>query len=195
MIDFDNSQARINEIFYLLTSRGSGAYYGEEVTQLEHALQAAHHAVNTTDSEEIILAALLHDIGHLLEEEEPLGHQDHDRLGGAYLNKMGFSDTLIQLVTNHVKAKRYLVATDLNYRDKLSEASKQTLVLQGGPMTKEEVEAFEAEEYFDDMILIRLCDEQAKDPQMQVMGLEHYRPMLERHLKQNQENYTYAKDN
>jgi 2-amino-1-hydroxyethylphosphonate dioxygenase (glycine-forming) len=195
-----NNRTRINEIFYLLTHKGSGAYFAEPVTQLEHALQAAHHAKINTEDEDVILAALLHDIGHLLEPEDftqksethnHLGHPDHDKMGGDLLKKLGFGNNIINMVENHVQAKRYLVTTDPDYRSRLSEASKQTLLLQGGPMWPQEVEKFESEQHFDEMILIRICDEMAKEPGMPVEGLEYYREMLERHLVRNQENYKY----
>ncbi|MEP7321729.1 MAG: HD domain-containing protein [Saprospiraceae bacterium] len=195
-----NHRTRINELFYLLTSKGSGAYFAEPVTQLEHALQAAYHAKINSDDEDVILAALLHDVGHLLESGDHesghenhshLGHQDHDKLGGTFLKKLGFGKNIIDMVENHVQAKRYLVTTDPDYRSKLSDASKQTLILQGGPMWPQEVEKFESQQHFDEMILIRICDEMAKEPGKCVDGLESYRDLLERHLTRNQENYKY----
>ena len=201
-MEINLSRMRTNEIFHLMTSKGAAAYFAEEVTQLDHALQAAHHARINTDIEEVILAALLHDIGHLIESTpmsdentEGLGHSDHDKLGGTYLTKLGFSNYVVDMVENHVQAKRYLVTTDPNYRKNLSEASKQTLIYQGGPMWPAEVEIFETNENFDDLILIRLCDDLAKVPDMKIEGLEFYRNIMENHLQRSQENYKYENNN
>ncbi|MDZ4709382.1 MAG: HDIG domain-containing protein [Saprospiraceae bacterium] len=189
MIDFENHKVSVDELFKLLQSRGSENYFSEPVTQLEHALQTAHFARNHTDNPLVIIAALLHDIGHLIEPSPAaahpeLGNQDHDYLGAAYLKTLGFRKEVTYLVANHVKAKRYLVTTDPKYRANLSEASKQTLVLQGGSMWPDEVSRFESEPEIDLMILIRICDEMAKVPGLTVHTLEYYRPMIETYLEQ-----------
>ena len=132
----------------------------------------------------IELAALLHDIGHLIEDEteDLLGHYDHDRIGAAYLRDLGFGPDITRLVENHVRAKRYLVTTDFDYKNKLSAASKLTLIQQGGPMRVDEVESFESDPDFDDIILIRICDELAKTPGLPVPLLESYSPMIKQYL-------------
>ena len=188
MIYFENHTMKIDELFRLLLSKGSENYFSEPVTQLEHALQTAHFASQHTDNPLVIIAALLHDIGHLLESSSEtahseLGHQNHDFLGAAYLKTLGFRKDVTYLVANHVKAKRYLVTTDPEYRSNLSEASKQTLILQGGSMWPDEISRFESEPEMDLMILIRICDEMAKVPGLTVYPLEYYRPMIETYLE------------
>lgn len=160
-----------DEIIRLYQDHGSLEYAGEEVTQLEHALQSMELARKAGCDDEMILAAFLHDIGHLCISEghiqamEGYGVMHHEKLGGAWLKQRGFSSRLIQLVTAHVNAKRYLVATDVKYYDGLSVASRKTLDYQGGPMTTEEVEGFRNHPLFQEMILMRQFDEKAKEAQ------------------------------
>jgi putative nucleotidyltransferase with HDIG domain len=126
------------EIVDLFTSGGADAYHGEAVTQLQHALPSADAAHKSGASEEEIAAALLHDIGHMLDPASAGGYGivDHDRLGALWLRDYGFSDRIARLADGHVDAKRYLVATNAAYCSRLSPASQATLLLQGGPMTK-----------------------------------------------------------
>lgn len=145
--------------------------YGEQVTQLSHAVQAGCFARDWGYDDELVLAAFLHDIGHLAplaQAEQPyatmghLGMEAHDHWGESYLNGHGFSPRLVATVRNHVAAKRYLCRLDPAYYEELSDASRQTLVYQGGPMTAPEAAAFEADPFFEDSIRIRRVDEAAK---------------------------------
>jgi predicted HD phosphohydrolase len=160
----------------LFESGGSEAYFGEPVSQLQHALQAAHSAVLAQADDELVVAALLHDAGHLpggnLHAE--IGVIDHDTSCVEWLRAQSFSPRLIALVSGHVAAKRYLVAAREGYWMRLSEASQRTLELQGGPMTKDEAAAFEAHPHFSDLLRLRAWDEQAKNPNAKVPGLETY---------------------
>ncbi len=188
MIYFESHTVKVDELFNLLLSKGSENYFSAPVTQLGHALQTAHFASQHTDNAVVIIAALVHDIGHLMESStddglSELGNQNHDFLGAAYLKTLGFRKDVTYLVANHVKAKRYLVTTDPEYRANLSEASKQTLILQGGSMWPDEVSRFESEPEMDLMILIRICDEMAKVPGLSVHPLEYYRPLIETYLE------------
>lgn len=180
------------EISALFRAHGEDAYFGEDVTQLAHALQAADWAARSGADEETIVAALVHDIGHLLEDDasqrhEQIGVIDHDAVAERWLNDRGFSPRLIRLVRGHVDAKRYQVAVNPDYRNKLSEASKQTLALQGGPMSDEEASAFAADPLFREMIRLRSWDELAKEPSATPPDWSHYEPMIERvwHASQN----------
>jgi phosphonate degradation associated HDIG domain protein len=169
------------EISDLFEQGGAGAYFGERVTQLQHALQSAHCAVEAQADHELVVAALLHDIGHLLggDFHAEIGVIDHDRSCVDWLRARGFSPRLIALVSGHVSAKRYLVAAHPGYRERLSEASKRTLALQGGPMNADEVRAFEAGPYFKDLLRMRSWDEQAKEPEAVVPGLDRYLELIE----------------
>src|SRR5262245_13473590 len=126
-----------------LLQLAQGEYFGEPVTQLEHALQCAQLARSSGADDELVIAALLHDIGHLIAEGDETGSPDHDRIGANYLRQLGFSARVVELIAGHVQAKRYLTATNPDYFARLSGASKQTLAAQGGPMSPAEVESFE----------------------------------------------------
>jgi phosphonate degradation associated HDIG domain protein len=165
-----------DEIADLFERGGSEAYFGEHVTQLQHAVQCAHCAVEAHADDELIVAALLHDIGHLLggDVHAEIGVIDHDRSCVEWLKQRGFSARLVALVSGHVNAKRYLVAAREGYYGRLSEASKKTLALQGGPMTQKEAQGFEQSPYYNDLLRLRAWDEQAKDPNAIVPGLDSY---------------------
>lgn len=169
---------------------GKSDYVGEPVSQEEHALQAAELAERSGLGPEAVIAALLHDCGHLLGLEEgakyermdDCGVMDHEGLGGRWLRELGFSEKVASLVARHVDAKRYLCCVQPGYHDKLSEASKTTLGFQGGPMTPEEAKHFEQDELFRIIIAMRHWDEAAKVEGKQVPGVDAYRPLLEAHL-------------
>jgi phosphonate degradation associated HDIG domain protein len=178
----------IEQILDLYARTGQSEYFGEAVTQLEHALQCAFEAQQAGADEELVAASLLHDIGHLLaddpraEREGEVGVINHDDLGGEFLRELGFSERLAALVSGHVDAKRYLTATNPAYYDRLSEASKETLRLQGGPMTADEAAEYGSSEYMKDRLRLRTWDELAKVPNREVPGLESYVPLLEKLL-------------
>src|SRR5579863_2514364 len=152
-------EAIVAQVIALFETAGQSAYYGEPVTQLEHALQCAQLAANSGAGAEMIIAALLHDIGHLLEGEgqrhEEVGVIDHDAAGARYLRDRGFSARVAALVGGHVEAKRYLTRSNPSYFARLSPASLTTLELQGGPMTQEQAEAFETDPLKDEKLRLR----------------------------------------
>ncbi|GAB2594223.1 HD domain-containing protein [Spirosoma areae] len=169
----------------LFAQSGDDAYFGEPVTQLEHALQCALLAEQAGADQETISAALLHDIGHLLPPElanvesttgymDGYGTVDHEKLGADYLREQGFSEKVAQLIENHVNAKRYLVYKNPDYFARLSDASLKTLEFQGGPMTRGEALAFETNPYFKGILQLRGWDERAKIPGLPTPDLAHY---------------------
>jgi len=171
------------EVLALLENSAGAAYYGEPVTQLEHALQCAQLARDAGASDDMVIAALLHDIGHMLEAEDAQRHEEigvinHDDVGAEYLLKHGFPRRIAELVRGHVDAKRYLTASNPSYAAKLSEASTATLALQGGPMSREEAAAFQGDALFAEKLRLRSWDEQAKRRGWQVAPLESYREPL-----------------
>ena len=186
-----------NEIMDLYAGYGGAEYAGEKVSQLEHMVQAAQLAEEQGYDEEVILAAFLHDIGHISEAAkgdesmsaargmDGFGIVDHEALGADFLRGKGFSKKIARLVESHVEAKRYLTVKDPAYYDLLSEASKKTLEFQGGPMTAEEAAAFEQYPLFALIIQMRKWDEQAKIQQKPLPDLDHYRQMIFRHLSNN----------
>lgn len=176
----------LDEVLQVLADSAEGTYFGEPISQLEHALQAAHFAHQAQADDGMVAAALLHDIGHLCAPEHPqmegMGAMDHDKLGGDYLRRAGFQERVCQLVAGHVQVKRYKAATQLAYLEELSQASLQTLMFQGGAMNEEEVESFRKSPLFQDLFLLRAFDEKAKVPGLVVAPLDFYRPLLLRCL-------------
>lgn len=165
---------------------GKQEYFGEPVSQIEHAAQSAELAEQNGEEEEVILAAFFHDIGHLCEQDEDMnsyGKMRHEKIGADYLRTSGFSEKVARLVENHVQAKRYLCAVKPEYYRKLSEASKKTLEFQGGVMTQAEVNAFERDPLFHLSIKMRAWDEAAKEENKPLPDLKVYRAMAERHLR------------
>lgn len=178
-----------DEIMSLYKAHGGAEYAGEKVSQLEHMAQAAQLAEAQGFDEEVILAAFLHDIGHISEaakgdnEMDGFGIRDHEELGAEFLREKGFSKKITRLVESHVEAKRYLTYKDPAYYANLSEASKRTLEYQGGPMTADEATAFEQYPLFNLIIRMRNWDEQAKIEHQPLPDLGHYREMMLHHLQ------------
>lgn len=164
----------------LFAQGGEGAYFGEPITQVEHALQSAYLAEQAGADDETIVAALLHDIGHLLPPESAEGYMDgygtvdHEKLGADFLRARGFPEKVAQLIEHHVNAKRYLVFKNPKYFARLSEASLKTLEFQGGPMSEAEAATFEANPYFKGILQMRTWDEQAKIPDLATPSMEYY---------------------
>jgi phosphonate degradation associated HDIG domain protein len=172
----------VDEILELFASKGHAAYVGEPVSQLEHALQTAHHAEQADASDELIVASLLHDIGHLIHKlpEDAADHgldTRHEMMGQAWLARY-FERGVTEPIRLHVPAKRYLCATDPAYLAQLSPASLQSLALQGGPFGPQELEEFQRNPFFRNAVALRRWDDLAKVPDMPVARLEHYRPRL-----------------
>lgn len=164
--------------------RGSDSYLGEEVTMSEHMLQGALLAEKAGADEELVAAALLHDIGHYTSEfpEDSLEkgiNNYHDEAGAAVLKRF-FPTRVTDCVRYHVDAKRYLCAVDPGYFDRLSDASVHTLNLQGGPMSEREVAGFKALEHCDDIVQVRFWDEEGKVKGVKTPDISYYMPLLQR---------------
>jgi phosphonate degradation associated HDIG domain protein len=173
-----------DEILGIYAEQGSGAYLGEPVSVNEHALQSAYFAEAAGASGALVLAALLHDIGHLIErapDDIREWHNDaqHEISGSRWLARR-FGPEVSEPVRLHVPAKRYLCATEPSYAKALSPASVITLKLQGGPMSTAETAAFEAEPYWREALLVRRCDDQGKVQGLHTPDFAHYRPLIER---------------
>lgn len=180
----------VKEIFDLYDKHGAEEYAGEKVSQLEHMSQAAQLAMEEGYDDEVVLAAFLHDVGHLLpihdesESMEGYGMMDHEKVGAKYLRSVGFSERLCKLIASHVNAKRYLTYKYSDYYNRLSDASKKTLEYQGGRMQEVEAKAFEADPLFDLYIKMRSWDEDAKVEQQPVLDLDLFRNKALKHLEQ-----------
>ncbi|MEM9473557.1 MAG: phosphonate degradation HD-domain oxygenase [Pseudomonadota bacterium] len=177
----------IERISSMLEGNGTGLYGGEAVTQTQHALQCAALAEADGAAAPLVTAALLHDVGHVLDpefetslaESQDLVHED---VGERFLNDW-FGDEVTQPVKLHVAAKRYLCAVDSGYFDRLSAASVLSLKLQGGPMSDTEVTEFEANPHHRDAVRLRMWDDKAKDPDRQTPGVAHFMAYAARCLK------------
>ena len=177
----------VTEILTLFNTNGGSMYGGEEVTQLEHALQAATFAKENNASDALITAALLHDIGHLLhdlpDDASDNGIDDvHEALAAQFL-EAHFIPAVVEPVKLHVAAKRYLCAVDATYYDTLSAPSKTSLTFQGGIMNETEVANFEQYPFYQDAITLRKWDDIAKDPTMKTEAIEYFASTIENSLK------------
>ena len=173
----------ISNIFHMLKTKGGNIQYGgENVTQLEHALQCAELAEQKNCSYEAITAALFHDIGHLLYSGQDPVHQDkdghHENLGADYLSQY-FGDEVILPIRAHVDSKRYLSSVEEGYFGLLSEASKKSLIVQGGPFTKEEAKEFINRPFMKQAVELRRFDDQAKILNKKTPNLKHFRFFVE----------------
>lgn len=171
------------EILAIFDRRGAGEYFGENVSMTEHALQAAYFAQAAAAPPGLVVAALLHDIGHLV-EDVPSDIADwtedahHERVGARWLAQR-FKPEVSEPVRLHVPAKRYLLATDAAYFAKLSPASVITLKLQGGPMAAHEVAQFQTEPFYKDAVRVRQWDDQGKVAGLKTPGVSDYRALIE----------------
>ncbi len=168
----------------IFARRGGEEYLGEPVTMGQHMLQGAAIAERNGQAEEIVVAALLHDIGHFTSEFGTFCMDDtedryHEQAGAALLEPF-FPEVVVDCVRYHVAAKRYLCATRPSYLRRLSPASVHSLQLQGGPMDADEVAAFEGNPHLDAIIAVRQLDEAGKQPHMETPGFDHFAPMVQR---------------
>jgi [1-hydroxy-2-(trimethylamino)ethyl]phosphonate dioxygenase len=176
----------LETIVGLFAERGARAYLGEPVSQLEHALQAARLAVEQEAPDALVVAALLHDIGHLLDDRAADAgdrgvDERHEDKGDCFLSQY-FEKDVTEPIRLHVSAKRYLCAVDDVYLNRLSQASTRSLEMQGGPMSRAEVEAFAPLPHADAAVALRVWDDEAKQPGLGVPGLDEYIPYLHRAL-------------
>ncbi len=168
----------------IFARRGGEEYLGEPVTMAEHMLQGAFLAEQQGEPEIIIVAALLHDIGHFTSEFGTFSMDDthdkhHEEAGAAVLERF-FPTLVIDCVRYHVAAKRYICATDPAYFGNLSAASIHSLKLQGGPMTPDEVREFERNPNFKQIVRVRHLDDAGKIAEMKTPSFAHYAPMVQR---------------
>ncbi len=180
-LDADNIVAFIADIF---ARRGAESYLGEDVTMSEHMLQGAALAETAGADDALVAAILLHDIGHYTGEfpEDALDRgidNVHEEAGADVLAPF-FPEIVTECVRHHVRAKRYLCAVRPDYFRRLSPASVQTLKLQGGPMTADEVAAFETHPHLKAIIQVRHWDEAGKVPGRRTPPFDHYAPLLQR---------------
>lgn len=171
---------------------------GEDISQTDHALQCAWFALQDNAPAHLTVAALLHDIGHLLtwqqsgRHPEAQGHNGyHEKNGATFLSRY-FADDVTKPVRLHVAAKRYMASTDALYRQSLSAASLQSLELQGGLMDDSTCRAFESSPWFADALRLRKYDEQGKQPGLKVPDIDHYYELLIQQTRVVQERVSHV---
>lgn len=173
----------VDEVFELLALGGGCAYFGEPVSQLEHALQAAWFIQRGGGEDTLIAAALLHDLGHLMhsqgEDAAARGlDTQHEELGVEALGEH-LPASVLDPIRLHVAAKRFLCATEPSYLAALSPASVESLALQGGPMSGAETDAFLALTHAREALKLRRADDAAKIKGLETPALDAWRALVE----------------
>ena len=161
-------------IISLYKKYGNADYIGENMSQLEHALQTVNYLKDNYHGPLLQQAGLFHDIGHIMSlkftyldtlevDGSNYGSVDHDIIGADYLRGLQVNENVCKIIENHVKAKRYIVSKDIKYFEKLSDASKITLNKQGGCMTTVEMINFERDPLFRYYLALRNADDCSKN--------------------------------
>ena len=168
----------LEEIELLFSRYGNAQYSGEPVTQLEHALQTAHLAEQSDAGDELVTACLLHDLGHLLNEqgETPTlrGIDDtHQYYALPFLRGL-FPSAVLDAIKLHVDAKRYLCRANEGYWARLSADSKRSLELQGGIFDAVEAATFLTQAGARDAVMLRQWDDLAKQEDWRTPSLAHF---------------------
>ena len=187
-------EAAVQRIFSLFNHFGAEEYIGEAIDIATHGLQTAYAAKCAGEDDEVQLAGLFHDVGHLLaleagqdmemEDENGMGTgtMNHDIIGADFLASLGFSDNVSFVARCHVDAKRYLCAREPGYYNALSPASKTTLSYQNGPMSEEECLEFEKSPSYEFAVVVRKFDDRAKEVGRDIPRLSAYVPLIEQHI-------------
>jgi gamma-butyrobetaine dioxygenase len=179
----DEPSGIVGRIARLFAEQGSRAYLGEPVSLSEHMLQSAHVAELEGAPPTLVVAALLHDLGHLVHglADDAADHgidTVHEEAGARWLAPY-FGPEVTEPIRLHVAAKRYLCATDPEYLALLSPASIHSLQLQGGPHTADDDAAYAATPFALDAVAVRRWDDTGKLPGQVVPGFEHFRAALD----------------
>lgn len=170
------------DIALLFSRQGANQYSGEPVTQLQHALQTAHLAEASGADDALVTACLLHDLGHLL-NDQGRGFDDTPSLRGIddthqyfalpFLRGL-FPDAVLDAIKLHVDAKRYLCQANPDYFERLSDDSKRSLSLQGGVFSAEQAAAFLTQTGARDAVMLRQWDDLAKQADLHTPSLAHF---------------------
>ena len=177
----------IRQIFEAFETRGSERYGEEGVTQMQHALQCGHLAIRANANATLIAAALLHDIGHILDEGEMSEDNGenlddkHESRGYHFLEEH-FGKAIADPVRLHVIAKRYLCTKNPDYEKKLSPTSLKSFHDQGGKMSTDDCREFESEPFYREALQLRQWDDTAKDASAVTPSLEDFERYIEASL-------------
>ena len=128
---------------------------GYKITRLEHSLQTATRAYNDKADEEMVVAALLHDIG---DELAPLNHSEY----AAAVLKPYVSEKTHWIIQKHGEFQMYYYAHhlggDKNTRDK-----------------------YKNHKYFQDTInFCEKYDQNSFDPNYESLPLDFFKPMVKK---------------
>ncbi len=151
--------------------------YGERLSMLDHALQSAAGAVADDAGDEMVLACLLHDLGHILGRSGDWGLPGHAEVGARALQPL-LDQAIVEPIRGHVMAKRYRVAVEPSYHDHLSKASQMSLAEQGGPLCEDDTEAFRVGAFAAEAMRLRAYDDDGKVDGLVIPPLETYRGLL-----------------
>jgi len=164
---------------------------GEAVSMAQHMEQSAACATADGADDELVVAALLHDIGHFL-SDHPIDALEqgrdnyHEEAGATYLQRY-FPPSVTEPIRLHVAAKRYLCATDPDYLDQLSDASVDSLRVQGGPMNSDEIRQFEVSPHCRAAVKLRLYDDDGKVAGLTIKAAAGYQDTMLGLLNRNQQ--------
>ena len=173
----------VDFILELFARRGTEEYMGEKVSMAQHMEQSAACAVAGGASDELVIAALLHDIGHFvgdfpIEALENGIDNLHEEAGARFLEAF-YPTSVTEPIRLHVAAKKYLCAVDRKYFDCLSDASVNSLQVQGGPMSQAEIEKFESNPHYQAAVQTRRYDDDGKVAGLDIRPAASYREQLE----------------
>jgi len=173
-----------NEIIELYQNHTDSAQEGGQASQFDHMMQLAQTAEILGYDEDVVLAALLQNIGQVAVAANGAAESEEDyaEAGADYLREKGFAKKLVRIVESSLESKRYLAFKDESYYNQLSESGKALLEKQGGKMYAEEAEAFEKYPLFDTIISVRKLDQEVNNQQLLPSDVEHYRNIIIRHL-------------
>jgi len=173
----------LSDICVLFARKGGRSYDGEGVTQLEHALQTATQAQAEGAPASLVTAALLHDLGHMLNDQGDTptlrGVDDLHQFAALPFLRALYGDDVLEPIRLHVDAKRYLCSTQPSYYDALSADSKRSLALQGGVFDASQAAAFIAQPHAESAVRVRMWDDLAKVPGAPTRPLAHFVAALE----------------
>lgn len=186
-------QANVDKVFNLYQTHGELLYLGENVSQTSHSIQCAMNAEKDSQPVQVVLGALLHDIGnlvgkdtdteHIIINDVNIGPKNHDAIGANFLETHGFPHEIVVFASQHANAIRYMAWKDPEYAKSLSWTSKAVLERRGGPFTDAEGKAFEALPHYDAIIKCRKWDEGAKAANAPLKPLGDYRKMALEYLQ------------
>lgn len=173
------SEQILSDLQWFFEQRGGARYeLGDPsgVNQLEHALQCAALAEMAGASDALITASLLHDLGHLVYEDDEYGDEMDDlhQYRALPLLRTVFDSAVLEPIKLHVDAKRYLCTVEHDYYEGLSEGSRRSLSLQGGPFSAAEASQFIAQPHARDAVLLRRWDDRSKAKGQSTPDLAHF---------------------